>query len=181
MNLDLKLRLIKCYVFSVLAYAAETWTYSIEIKRRIRAFEMWTYRRMLKISWTERVTNETVKQRVNVEEELVSVLARRKLKYAGHVLRGSGGGLLSLVSKGFLEGKRGRGRRKKMWNTDIKEWTGMRTFGEPKRRAEDRRRKTGAWSPTPLLCRALMKKKKIRKLARLLTFSGASPAKSSRA
>ena len=76
MNIKLKLRLIKCYVFSVLAYAVETWTYSIEIKRRIRAFEMWTYRRMLKISWTERVTNETVKQRVNVEEDLVLVLAR---------------------------------------------------------------------------------------------------------
>ena len=65
-NIKLKLRLLKCYVFSVLAYASETWTYSMEIKRKKRAFEMWTYRRLLKISWTRRVTNESVKQRVNV-------------------------------------------------------------------------------------------------------------------
>ena len=73
---------------------------------------------------------------MNVEEDLVSVLARRKLKYAEHVLRGSGGELLSLLSEGLLEGK--TGRRRRMWNTDIKEWTGTRTFGETKRRAEDR-------------------------------------------
>ena len=61
-----------------------------------------------------------------VNVDLVSALARQKLKYAGHVLRGSGGDLLSLVSEGKLEGTRGRGRRRRMWSTDIKEWAGMR-------------------------------------------------------
>ena len=45
---------------------------------------------------------------------------------------------MSLVSEGFLEGKRGRGRRRRMWSTDEKEWSRIRTFGETKRRAEDR-------------------------------------------
>ena len=92
-------------VFSVVTCAAETWMYSVEVKRRNREFEMWTYRRILKISWTERVTNEVVKQRMNAKEDLVMMMARRKMKYAGHIFRGLAGVLLSLATEGIVEGK----------------------------------------------------------------------------
>ena len=73
---------------------------------------MWTYRRILKISWTERVTNEAVKQRMNAKEDLVMMMARRKMKYAGHVFSGLAGVLLLIVTEGMVEGKFIRGRRK---------------------------------------------------------------------
>ncbi len=100
-NLDLKLRLLKCYVYSIVSYAAETWTFSKEMKKRIRAFEMWTYRRILKISWTEKVKNEVIKERLNLKnrEDLATIIARRKLAYAGHVMRGSSGKLLLLTRR----------------------------------------------------------------------------------
>ena len=82
----------------------------MEVKRRTRAFE---------ISWTERVTNEAVKQRMNVKEDLVMMMARRKLKYAGHVFRGSAGVLLLLATEGMIERKFIRGRRR-VWSDDMK-------------------------------------------------------------
>ena len=65
-NLELKKSIMKCLVWSVALYAAETWTLA---DRRLEAFEMWIWRRMEKISWLDKVTNEEVLRRVNEERK----------------------------------------------------------------------------------------------------------------
>ena len=81
-----------CYINSVLMYCCESWTITEEIKRRIEAFEMWCYRRILKISWRDRITNVEVLRRVGeTETKIYRNICRRKLKFAGHVLKGSSG------------------------------------------------------------------------------------------
>ena len=61
-DLDVKKRFLKIFVWSVALYGSETWTVGAQERRRIEAFEMWCYCRMLKIRWEDRVTNETVLQ-----------------------------------------------------------------------------------------------------------------------
>ena len=58
MNLKLKKRIMKCLVWSVALYAAETWTLTQTDRRRLEAFEMWIWKRVEKISWLDKVTNE---------------------------------------------------------------------------------------------------------------------------
>ena len=65
LNLEQKKIIMKCLVLSVALYAAETWTLTQTDRRRLEAFEMWTWRRMEKISWLDKVTNKEVLRRVN--------------------------------------------------------------------------------------------------------------------
>ncbi|KAG1679191.1 Protein draper [Nymphon striatum] len=90
--------------WSVIGYGSENWTYNKEITNKIRAFEYWTYRRILKISWTERITNEKVSQLMRTEEILLKRLKERKMRFAGHVMRGSSRDLLNLILEGSIEG-----------------------------------------------------------------------------
>ena len=68
-------------------YGCEAWTISEEMERRIEAALMWFYRRMLEISWTERVTNEAVLQRAGACRELMETIRQRHLRFIGHVMR----------------------------------------------------------------------------------------------
>ncbi|GFR84834.1 endonuclease-reverse transcriptase [Elysia marginata] len=99
---------------------------------------MWCYRRVLRIFWKERKTNDEVLQAAGVTARLLDQQIKRKLRYAGHVIRGSSGHLLQLGSKGRIEGRRGRGRPKRSWTNDNKQWTHCCTYGEIKRKAERR-------------------------------------------
>ncbi|XP_072402422.1 uncharacterized protein [Diabrotica undecimpunctata] len=69
LTLPLKIRLLKCYVFPVLLYGMEAWTMTATLMKKVEAFEMWAYRRILRISWTEHVTNEEVLRRIGKERE----------------------------------------------------------------------------------------------------------------
>ena len=122
-NINLKKKMLDCYVKSVMSYGCESWTYSKTIQNRIDAFQLWCYRRMLKIRYTDHVTNRRVKEIIRVERNWSEDLARRKLRYAGHIMRGSSGGLVQLVLEGYIEGKKGRGRPRRVWGDDIKEWS----------------------------------------------------------
>ena len=62
MNLDFKKKIVKCTIWSVVLYGAETWTMTQTDKERLEAFEMWTWRRMLKVSWVDKVSNAEVLQ-----------------------------------------------------------------------------------------------------------------------
>ena len=137
-GLETKKRIINCYVYSVFNYGCEAWTYSRKIMKKIRAFEMWCYRRMLRISWKEHQRNEDILKKVNVKERLTQQLVKRKIRYAGHIMRGSSGPLLKLALEGKINGKRGRGRPRRSWMDDIKEWSDQKTYAEVKRKAEDR-------------------------------------------
>ncbi|GFR89986.1 eukaryotic translation initiation factor 3 subunit F [Elysia marginata] len=65
-------------------------------------------------------------------------LMKRKLRYAGHIMRGSSGPLLKLSLEGTIEGKRGQGRPRRNWMDDVNEWSGSTSYGDTKRKAENR-------------------------------------------
>uniref|UniRef100_A0A8D9AW28 Reverse transcriptase domain-containing protein n=1 Tax=Cacopsylla melanoneura TaxID=428564 RepID=A0A8D9AW28_9HEMI len=87
LTLDTKMRLLRCYVFSVLFYGVESWTLNETISNKLNAFEMWLYRRILKIPWTARITNENVLKRMNKNKEIMNTVKARKLQYLGHIMR----------------------------------------------------------------------------------------------
>ena len=90
LSIDLKSRLIKTLIWSIATYGAETWTLNQEMIRRIESFEMWCWRRMLKVKWTEKKTNAEVLKEANVERSLLTSIKKRKHKWLGHIMRHEG-------------------------------------------------------------------------------------------
>ena len=89
-KLTTRLRVLYCYVWSVLLYGCETWTISETMKERLRAVEMWFLRRMLKISWTEKKSNLEVRRAAGVQRTLMMTIRQRQLDFFGHVMRRKG-------------------------------------------------------------------------------------------
>ena len=87
-KLDLKLRkkLAKCYVWSMALYGAETWTLRATDQKRLESFEMGCWRRMEKISWTDHVRDEEVLRSVNEQRNILHEIRKRKANWIGHIL-----------------------------------------------------------------------------------------------
>ena len=88
-NIDLKIRktLLKTYMWSVAFYGCEAWTIGKGERRRIEGFEMWCYRKLLKISWVGKVTNEDVWNAANEKKSLYPNIKRRLDRFIDHTLR----------------------------------------------------------------------------------------------
>ena len=84
---ELKLRLLRATVFSVATYGCESWAPTKNDSKRIDSFEMWCYRRLLRISWQDKRTNEWVLEKIGSGLILRDLIRERKLKYFGHILR----------------------------------------------------------------------------------------------
>jgi hypothetical protein len=84
-------------------YGAETWTLLKVDQKYLESFEMWCWRRMEKIGWTDRVRNEEVLHRVKEERNIIPTIKRRKVNWIGHILRRNC--LLKHVIEGKLEGR----------------------------------------------------------------------------
>lgn len=140
MSKAVKKRIIKSLIWSVALYGCETWTLREEEIGKLNAFEMWTWRRMERVSWKDKKTNEEVLREVGEDKKLVEMIVRRKKNWIGHILRGNG--LLKQVIEGRMEGKRARGRPRKGMIDDLKEGS----YVHMKRRAEDRQ-KWRVWMP----------------------------------
>ena len=108
--------------------------------KKMNAFEIWCYRRMLKISCMDRITDVEVLQGMNTSLHFVNNMKKMKPEYEGHVMRGSNGETHLYILEGKMYGKKPRGRPRRIWMDDITEWTGLKTYGEAKRIAEDRKR-----------------------------------------
>ena len=81
-HLNTRLRVMKCYVWPTLFYGAETWTITKSLMSRLDAFEKWVYRRVLKMSWMEKITNEEVLRRMGTGREIVRQFkTKKKLQY----------------------------------------------------------------------------------------------------
>ena len=139
-SLSSKLRLMRSLVIAIFLYACETWTLTAEIQRRIQATEMRCLRKILHISYLDHVTNEEIRNRVNEaigpHEDLLTIVRRRKLTWYGHVTGTQG--LAKTILQGTVQGGR-RGRQKKRWEDNIKEWTHL-SFIESQRAAENKER-----------------------------------------
>ena len=126
-------------VLSTFLYACEGRTLTGETDRRIQALEMRCYRGHLNISYKDHVTNEEVRNRIQnaigVHDDLLTMVKKRKLRWYSHISRSSG--MVKTILQGTVKGARRRGRQKKRWEDNIKEWTGM-GLGDSLRAAEDR-------------------------------------------
>jgi hypothetical protein len=85
LDLNLRKKLVKCYIWSIVLYGAETWTLRKVDQKYLENFEMWFWRRMKKITWTNRVRNEEVLHRVNKERNILHTIKRRKANWIGHI------------------------------------------------------------------------------------------------
>ncbi|GFN89597.1 endonuclease-reverse transcriptase [Plakobranchus ocellatus] len=92
-------------------YGCEACTITKEIQKKIEAAEMWFFRRMLRVPWTARKTNEEVLKETESTRSLMSRIRRRQAKFVGHIMRREG--LENLVTTGRMEGKKSRGRQKR--------------------------------------------------------------------
>ena len=98
-------------------------------KKRITAFEHWCYRRMLKVSCKDKVKNTEVLSRMAEKEpRFYKNIARQKMAYAGHVLRGSSGLNALLIMEGKISGVKARGRPRRAWTDDLKDWSQLRNY-----------------------------------------------------
>uniref|UniRef100_A0A8D8WNS4 Craniofacial development protein 2 n=2 Tax=Cacopsylla melanoneura TaxID=428564 RepID=A0A8D8WNS4_9HEMI len=122
LGLETKTRLLKCYIFPILLYGVEAWTLNKECEKRLQAFEMWTYRRILRIPWTDRVTNVEVLRRMGKQVEILEEVKKRKLTYLGHIMRGPKYKILHLIIQGKIVGKRSVGRRRISWLRNLRDW-----------------------------------------------------------
>ena len=111
-NKELKKRMVKTLVWSVMLYGSETWTMRKEDIKRIEAFKMWIWRRMERVSWREHTTNEEVLRRVGENRSLIRTIRERQRRWIGHTLRGDS--MLRTILEGKMEGKRTRGRPRQM-------------------------------------------------------------------
>ena len=118
------MRVLQSCIFPVAIYGCEAWTpLQADIKRLI-AFEMTCYRKLLQISWTQKITNEEVRARLKVtSSHLFSHYKKQKLSYFGHIKRHST--LEKTILEGRIEGRRKRGRPRRRWVDDIQEWLQM--------------------------------------------------------
>ena len=83
----LKLKLVKCLVWTVITYGAEGWTLRQEDIKKIESAEMWLYRRLLRIKWDDYRTNQSILDELNVNRKLVSIVIKRKLSFFGYTTR----------------------------------------------------------------------------------------------
>uniref|UniRef100_A0A8D8LLB2 Endonuclease-reverse transcriptase n=1 Tax=Cacopsylla melanoneura TaxID=428564 RepID=A0A8D8LLB2_9HEMI len=100
----------------------EAWTLKKADILKLEAFEMWCYRRILNISWVEKISNLEVLRRMNKNLEVVKTIKSRKLKYFGHMMRGEKYEILHRILQGKICGKKGRGRPRIDWLQNLKEW-----------------------------------------------------------
>ena len=98
------------YVWSTLLYGCESWTINKAAQKKLEAMEMWMWRRMLRIAWTQRKTNVEVLSMAGTQRELIKNIRRRQLKFLGHIVRAEE--LEYDVLTGMVEGKRARGRQR---------------------------------------------------------------------
>jgi len=137
LDLELRKKLVKCYIWSIALYGAENWTLRAVDQTNLESFEMWCWRRMEKIIWTDHVRNEDVLLRVKEKRNILHEIRTGKANWIGHILRRNCflQGVIEGKIKGGIEvtGRRGRRRRKLLG--DLKE---RRGFSHLKEEALDR-------------------------------------------
>ena len=136
LSIGLRVRLLKSYIWSGLLYGCESWTISAQMRIRPEAAEMWMYRRLMRVPWTARRTNQEILEMVGTTRVLMTTIRQRQLRFLGHILRGKSLGRDCLL--GMISGTRARGRQKMKYMDGLKAEVGCNGIGEVIRLAEDR-------------------------------------------
>nr|ADI61821.1 endonuclease-reverse transcriptase [Bombyx mori] len=114
-----KTKLVLTLVFSIFIYGAETWTLKAADRKRVDAFEMWCWRRMLRIPWTAKRSNQSILDQLQIKTRLSTLCLRRALEYFGHIARKTPDSLERLFVTGKHRGKETRGRSPTGWFDQI--------------------------------------------------------------
>ena len=109
-----KVHTVKAIVFPVVIYGCESWTIKKAESQRIDAFELWCWRRLLRIPWTARRSNQSVLKEINPEFSLEGLMPNLKLQYFGHLM-GRADSLEKILMLGQIEGRRRKGQQKIRW------------------------------------------------------------------
>ena len=113
-TLPTKVCLFKAMVFPVVMYECESWTIKKAEHRRIDAFELWCWRRLLRVPWTARRSNQSILKEISSEYSLEGLMLKLKLQYFGHLLQRTDS-LEKTLMLGKNEGGRRRGRQRMRW------------------------------------------------------------------
>ena len=100
-------------VFPVVTYGCESWTLKAE-RQRIDAFKLWCWRRLLRVPWSARRSDQSILKEINPEYSLERLMLKRKLQYFGHLMRRADS-LEKTLMLGKIEGGRRRGRQRMRW------------------------------------------------------------------
>ena len=113
-TLPTKVHLVKTVFFPLVMYGPESWTIKKAEHWRIDAFELWCCRRLLRIPWTTRRSNQSILKEINPEYSLEGLMLKLKLQYLGHLMQRADS-LEKTLILGKIEGKRRRGWQRKRW------------------------------------------------------------------
>ena len=113
-TLSTKVRLVKPMVFPVVMYGCESWTIMKAERRRIDAFELWCWRRLLRVPWTTRRSNQSILKQINPGCSLEGLMLKLKLQYFGHLMWRTDS-LEKTLMLGKIEGRRRRGQQSMRW------------------------------------------------------------------
>ena len=112
--LSTKVHLVKAMVFLVVTYGSESWTTEKGEQRRIDAFELWCWRRLLRVPWTARRYNQSILKEISPEYSLEGLMLKLKLQYFGHLMQRIDSFEKTLML-GKIEGGRRRGQQRIRW------------------------------------------------------------------
>ena len=107
-TLPTKVRLVKAMVFPVVTYGCDSWTIKKDKHQRIDAFELWCWRRLLRVPWTTRKSNQSTLKEITPEYSLEGLILKMKLQYFGHLMQRADSFEKTLMLR-KIEGRRRRG------------------------------------------------------------------------
>ena len=116
-TLPTKIRIVKAMVFPVVTYGCKSWTIKKSELRRIHAFELWCWRRLLRVPWTARRSNQSKLREINSEYLLEGLMLKLKLQYFGHLMRTA-----DSLEKSLMAGKDWGQKEKSMSEDEMAGW-----------------------------------------------------------
>ena len=117
-TLPTKVRLVKAIVFPIVMYGSESWTIKKAERQKFAAFELWCWRRLLRVPWTARRFNQSILKEISAEYSLEGLIMLLKLQSFGHLIQRTDPFEKTLML-GKIEGRRRRGRQGMRWLDDI--------------------------------------------------------------
>ena len=123
-TLPTKVHLVKATVFPVVIYGCESWIIKKAKCQRTDVFELWCWRRLLRVPWTARRSNQSILKEISPKYSLDGLMLKPKIQYLGHLMRRTDS-LEKTLMLGKIEGRRRRGRQRMTWLDGITNWMDM--------------------------------------------------------